>query len=67
MELNVNLVNKLKALGLWERAKEDILASYGDISALDYIPEEIRKVYKDSFSVDPKAFVEVASRAQKWG
>lgn len=66
MELNVNLVNKLKALGLWEKAKDDILASYGDISALDYIPESIRRVYKDSFSVDPKAFVEVASRAQKW-
>lgn len=66
LELNINLVTKLKELGLWERAKEDILASYGDISGLDYIPEEIRKVYKDSFSVDPQAFVEVASRAQKW-
>lgn len=66
LELNHNLVAKLKALGLWERAKEDILASYGDISGLDYIPEEIKKVYKDSFSVDPQAFVEVASRAQKW-
>jgi ribonucleoside-diphosphate reductase alpha chain len=66
MELNVNLVTKLKALGLWERAKDDILASYGDISGLDYIPEEIKVVYKDSFSVDPQAFVEVASRAQKW-
>ncbi len=66
MELNINLVTKLKALGLWERAKDDILASYGDISGLDYIPAEIRKVYKDSFSVDPQAFVEVSSRAQKW-
>ena len=66
MELNINLVTKLKELGLWERAKDDILASYGDISGLDYIPAEIRKVYKDSFSVDPQAFVEVSSRAQKW-
>jgi ribonucleoside-diphosphate reductase alpha chain len=66
MELNINLVTKLKELGLWERAKDDILASYGDISGLDYIPAEIKLVYKDSFSVNPQAFVEVASRAQKW-
>ncbi len=66
MELNVNLVNKLKNLGLWEKAREDILASYGDISGLEYIPENIKHIYKDSFSVDPQAFVEVASRAQKW-
>jgi ribonucleoside-diphosphate reductase alpha chain len=66
LELNVNLVNKLKKLGLWEKAREDILASYGDISGLDYIPENIKHIYKDSFSVDPQAFVEVASRAQKW-
>ncbi|MFA6513776.1 MAG: ribonucleoside-diphosphate reductase subunit alpha [Patescibacteria group bacterium] len=66
MELNINLVTKLKELGLWEKAKDDILASYGDISDLDYIPAEIKLVYKDSFSVDPQAFVEVASRAQKW-
>jgi len=66
MELNPNLVGKLKELGLWDRAKNDILASYGDISGLDYIPEDVKKIYKDSFSVDPAAFVEVASRAQKW-
>jgi len=66
LELNVNLVNKLKKLNLWEKAREDILASYGDISGLDYIPNNLKNIYKDSFSVDPQAFVEVASRAQKW-
>ena len=66
MELNINLVTKLKELGLWERAKDDILASYGDISGLDYIPAELKEIYKDSFSVDPRAFIEVSSRAQKW-
>lgn len=66
LELNVNLVGRLKALGLWERTKGDILSGYGDISGLDYIPEKIRSIFKDSFSVRPEAFIEVAARAQKW-
>ncbi len=66
LELNINLVRRLKALGLWERSKDDLLSSYGDISALEYIPEDIRALFKDSFSIRPSAFIDVAARAQKW-
>jgi len=66
MELNYNLVAKLKKLDLWEKTRADILEVQGDLSNLDYIPDEIKLIYKDSFSINPNAFLEVASRAQKW-
>ncbi|MCX6795380.1 MAG: ribonucleoside-diphosphate reductase subunit alpha [Candidatus Falkowbacteria bacterium] len=66
LELNINLVKKLQELNLWERTKGDLLASYGDLSELNYLPEDIKNIYKDSFSVGPEAFLEVAARAQKW-
>ncbi|MFA5155248.1 MAG: ribonucleoside-diphosphate reductase subunit alpha [Patescibacteria group bacterium] len=66
LELNFNLVEKLKKLGIWESKREEILIAQGDLTDIDGIPEEIKKIYKDSFSVQPAAFVEVAARAQKW-
>jgi len=66
LELNFNLVKRLKDLNLWEKLREDILITQGDLSSLADIPQEIKEVYKDSFSVDPYAFLEVAARAQKW-
>ncbi|MFZ4648084.1 MAG: ribonucleoside-diphosphate reductase subunit alpha [Patescibacteria group bacterium] len=66
LELNYNLVKKLQELGLWEKAKDDLLTSYGDLTDLDYLPAELRSIYQDSFSVGPQAFLEVAARAQKW-
>lgn len=66
LELNFNLVRRLKALGLWEKVREEILAAQGDLSGIAGIPDEIKAIYKDSFSVAPEAFVEVAARAQKW-
>ncbi|MFA5886412.1 MAG: ribonucleoside-diphosphate reductase subunit alpha [Patescibacteria group bacterium] len=66
LELNHNLVSRLKALGLWEKTREDLLTNYGDISSFDYLPVDLRNIFKDSFSVSSAAFVEVAARAQKW-
>jgi ribonucleoside-diphosphate reductase alpha chain len=66
LELNFNLVKKLKELGIWEAKREDILIAQGDLTDIDGIPDEIKRVYKDSFSVRPEGFVEVAARAQKW-
>lgn len=66
LELNFNLARKLKDLGIWEDVREEILAAKGDLSGIGMIPPEIKQVYKDSFSVRPEAFVEVAARAQKW-
>lgn len=66
LELNTNLVNDLKTLKLWESVKDEVLQKQGDISLIDAIPDEIKKIYTTSFSISPYAFIEVAARAQKW-
>jgi ribonucleoside-diphosphate reductase alpha chain len=66
LELNANLVKKLKELKIWELVREKILIAQGDLTDIAEIPDNLKKVYKDSFSIDPEAFIEVAARAQKW-
>lgn len=66
LEVNVNMVNALKEIGLWEQVKDQVLANQGDIQTIDVIPQHIKDVYKTSFQLSPYAFIEVAARAQKW-
>jgi ribonucleoside-diphosphate reductase alpha chain len=66
LEVNRNLVNDLQKLGLWEKVRESVLRSQGDIQGIADIPEHLKRVYKTSFQLSPYAFLEVAARAQKW-
>ncbi len=66
LEVNRNLVADLQRLGLWERVREDILRSQGDIQNIALIPDNIKQVYKTSFQLSPFSFIEVAARCQKW-
>ena len=66
LDINKNLVTELKKLGLWEQVRGQVLENYGDISTIEGIPDHIKAVYKTSFQISPYAFIEVASRAQKW-
>lgn len=66
LEVNTNLVYDLKALGIWDEVKEDILRTQGDVQKIDAIPQRLKDVYKTSFQLSPYSFIEVAARAQKW-
>ncbi|GAB3391137.1 ribonucleoside-diphosphate reductase subunit alpha [Humibacter soli] len=66
LEVNRNLVTTLQQHGLWEKVREQVLRSQGDIQGIADIPDEIKRVYKTSFQLSPYAFLEVAARAQKW-
>ncbi|WP_027479472.1 ribonucleoside-diphosphate reductase subunit alpha [Gryllotalpicola ginsengisoli] len=66
LEVNRNLVAALQERGLWEKVREQVLRSQGDIQNIADIPDDIKAVYKTSFQVSPYAFLEVAARAQKW-
>ncbi len=66
MDINTNLVDELKKLGLWEKTRNQIIESHGDVQNIIEIPEEVRVRYKSSFDIDPKAVIEVTARAQKW-
>ena len=66
LEVNRNLVEALRARGLWESTREDILRNQGDIQNIDSIPAEMKETFKTSFQLSPYSFLEVAARAQKW-
>lgn len=66
LEVNHNMVRKLRELNLWEQVRDEVLANQGDIQGVDTIPQHIKDVYKTSFQLSPYAFIEVAARAQKW-
>lgn len=66
LDINHNLVQDLQELGLWDEVKDQVIASYGDIENIDEIPAHLKEVYKTSFQISPYAYIEVASRAQKW-
>ncbi|MGV8858779.1 ribonucleoside-diphosphate reductase subunit alpha [Rhodoglobus sp.] len=66
LEVNRNLVETLQEHGLWEKNREAILRSQGDIQNVAGIPDDIKAVFKTSFQLSPYAFLEVAARAQKW-
>ena len=66
LEVNANLVHALQELGIWEKTRESILRSQGDIQNIEAIPDSIKEVYKTSFQLSPYSFLEVAARAQKW-
>jgi ribonucleoside-diphosphate reductase alpha chain len=66
LEVNRNLVTDLQQLGLWEKVREAILRSQGDIQNIAEIPDHLKATYKTSFQLSPYAFLEVAARAQKW-
>jgi ribonucleoside-diphosphate reductase alpha chain len=66
LEVNVNLVNDLKQLGLWDQVKDDVLRHQGDLTQIEVIPQRVKDIYKTSFQLSPYAFIEIAARAQKW-
>ncbi|MBI1975250.1 MAG: ribonucleoside-diphosphate reductase subunit alpha [Parcubacteria group bacterium] len=66
LDINHNLVLDLKNRGLWEKVREKIIESQGDISGIPEIPDYLRQIYQTSFTTSPYAFLEVAARAQKW-
>lgn len=66
LEVNETLVKILKAKKLWDKVKDQIMINQGDLSEIKEIPENIKKIYKTSFTTSPYAYIEVAARAQKW-
>lgn len=66
LDINHNLVDELKRRDLWEKVRERIIEHQGDLTEIEEIPEDVKKIYKTSFSTSPFAFMEVAARAQKW-
>jgi len=66
LDINRNMVKDLKNMGIWEKVREKIIESQGDISGIEEIPDHLKNIYKTAFTTSPYAVIEVAARAQKW-
>ncbi|MFP6814382.1 MAG: ribonucleoside-diphosphate reductase subunit alpha [Pseudomonadales bacterium] len=65
--VNPYMVRDLKQLGLWDTVMVNDLKYYdGSLSAIDRVPDELKRLYATAFEVEPRWLVDAASRRQKW-
>lgn len=64
---NIYLIEKLQELGIWDAEMLDDLKYYdGEISEIERIPDEIKKIYLTAFQIDPEWLIECGAKRQKW-
>ncbi|WP_322798553.1 ribonucleoside-diphosphate reductase subunit alpha [Thermoflexus sp.] len=66
VEFHPVLVEILRELGLWERVRERLVESQGDVMGIAEIPEPVRRRFPTAFQIRPEALLEITARAQKW-
>jgi ribonucleoside-diphosphate reductase alpha chain len=67
VQINVRLVNELKALGLWDDNMLEAIKYFdGALGDIPGLPEDIKRRYATAFEIEPKWLIECASRRQKW-
>ncbi|MFP6835741.1 MAG: ribonucleoside-diphosphate reductase subunit alpha [Pseudomonadales bacterium] len=65
--VNPYMVRDLKQIGLWDTVMVNDLKYYdGSLSAIDRVPDELKRLYATAFEVEPRWLVDAASRRQKW-
>ncbi|MGE3955018.1 MAG: ribonucleoside-diphosphate reductase subunit alpha [Parachlamydiales bacterium] len=64
---NPYLVDRLKALGMWDADMIDDLKYFdGSLQEIERIPDEIKEVFLTAFEIEPEWLIECAARRQKW-
>ncbi|MCS7250836.1 MAG: ribonucleoside-diphosphate reductase subunit alpha [Thermoflexus sp.] len=66
VEFHPVLVETLRELRLWERVRERLVESQGDVMSIPEIPEPVRRRFPTAFQIRPEALLEITARAQKW-
>ena len=67
VQINVRLVNELKALGMWDDEMLEKIKYYdGALGEIPGLSEDIKGRYATAFEIDPKWIIRCASRRQKW-
>jgi ribonucleoside-diphosphate reductase alpha chain len=65
--VNSHLVNKLKALNLWDKDMvHDLKYFDGELAEIERIPQSIKDVFTTAFDIEPKWLVQCAAKRQKW-
>ena len=64
---NVFLVEKMRAIGLWDEEMLDDLKYFdGSIMEIDRVPLDVKRLFLTAFEIEPEWIIECASRRQKW-
>jgi len=64
---NQHLVKELMDLGLWdEEMLSDLKYFDGSVQAIERIPNEVKKLYKTAFEIEPTWLLQCAAVRQKW-
>lgn len=66
LEVNENLVTKLKDLNLWDDVCEEILLRQGELRSIAEIPAEVKELFKTAYEISPLTLVRQGSVVQKW-
>lgn len=65
--VNEQLVNDLKARGLWDAVMVSDLKYFdGSLQKIERVPADLKQLYATAFDVDPTWLIEAAARRQKW-
>lgn len=65
--INPYLVEKCKALGIWDNEMIDDLKYFdGSIQEIERIPDDIKSLFLTAFEVEPEWIIECGARRQKW-
>ncbi|MDN5918098.1 MAG: ribonucleoside-diphosphate reductase subunit alpha [Pseudonocardia sp.] len=65
--INPHLVASLKERGLWDEVMvADLKYFDGSLGEIDRVPADLKALYATAFEIEPRWFVEAASRRQKW-
>jgi ribonucleoside-diphosphate reductase alpha chain len=65
--INTYLVERLKKLGLWDKAMVDDLKYFdGELAEIKRIPEAEKRIFLTSFDIEPKWLIACAMKRQKW-
>ena len=67
VQINVRLVNELKALDLWDDNMLEAIKYFdGALGEIPNLPDDIKHRYATAFEIAPKWLIACASRRQKW-
>ncbi|MGH2708378.1 MAG: ribonucleoside-diphosphate reductase subunit alpha, partial [Actinomycetota bacterium] len=66
LEINENLVRRLKAAGIWEEVGEEIVLRRGELADIKGVPEEIKAIFATAYEIAPQVLVRQAAVAQRW-
>ena len=66
--INPQFLNWMKANGLHtKRHVQDVIDAFGSVQKLDWVPDDVKAVFKTAFEIDQRAILRMGSARQRFG